>query len=138
MLKLAKLSEIFRNWRQKTSGNIKDTISLGYVKIFIVLLVITNLSLWLSAKYFVDKIAADKVALHYNVDFGIDYYGDINQIYIIPALGLIIFFINALIAFLVNRRKDAKFLRSILFLSALSVNIILAVALFSIYLINTK
>src|SRR4030042_6212663 len=118
MLNLAKISELLQVGRQKFSDNVKDTLSYGYVKLHLSLLILMNASLWLAARFFVVRIAADKVALHYNVDFGIDYYGDIGEIYIIPTLGLIVFFINSLIAFIVNKRKDVRFLRHMLFLSA--------------------
>jgi hypothetical protein len=134
------LAKFFNKW-QETAPKIKNFIiefwSHLYAKIYSVVLLITILANWLMAFYIDYHIKDSQIALHYNVDFGIDYYGNINQIYIIPVLGVLIAFFNLIILIISYQHKDRHIIAHILLSAAEIVNIILLIALVSLYLINS-
>jgi len=78
------------------------------------------------------------MALHYNVDIGIDYFGGTNNIFILPFLGLLFFVINLIIFILVRNNQDRRLIGHILFVVALICNFTLLIGLGSIYLINSR
>lgn len=119
-------------------GRVKDTFSYLHVKIYTISIFILNILLWVLAKYIIVQLQTEQIALHYNVDFGVDYYGNAQKAYIIPLIGLIIFLINLSLVLFLGKQKGAKFFNHLLFNTSLSANLILLVGLISIYLINTR
>ncbi|MFH0891996.1 MAG: hypothetical protein V1867_04405 [Candidatus Falkowbacteria bacterium] len=109
-----------------------------HVKIYSFVLLAVNAIIWLIARFIGSNIDTDQIALHYNVDFGIDYYGDTEKIYIIPLLGLIIIVVNFFLYVNLSPRKDRKFISHILLAAAGIANIILLTAIVSIYLVNFR
>ena len=137
--KYTNLLSIFnRNTDKNLAKHIVNFFELLYVKVYLIILIILNLFSWFTSYYINLKIDNDRMALHYNVDFGIDYYDDSEKIYIIPLLGLIIILINTTIGIVINDYKDRRFISHILFSAALVSNIILMAAISSIYLINFR
>jgi hypothetical protein len=100
------------------------------------ILLVLNIVTWITAKYIAVVVDADQIALHYSVGFGIDYYGDTNQIYVIPFLGLVVILLNFALYSLISSYKDKNFIAHVLFASALVVNIVLLIATYSVYIIN--
>lgn len=78
----------------------------------------------------------DNIALHYNVEKGIDLYGEASRMYVLPFIGLFVFVLNFLIFSIINNKKDRVFIAYILFGSAFFVNIILIIAIISLYMVN--
>lgn len=113
-----------------------NLFSFTYIKLYFGFIFFVNFLIWITSFSIDSKIEGQQIALHYNVDFGIDYYGDKNKIYIVPLLGLIIVFINFIFLTSVYRSRDRKFIAHVLLTSALVSNIILLIAIISIYLIN--
>ena len=90
----------------------------------------------MDSRYIYQK--SDRIALHYNVDFGIDYYGSVNKLFILPLLGLVIFVVNVVLFSIVRNQKDRKFIGHILCAVAVLANLILLVGIASVYLINIR
>jgi hypothetical protein len=109
-----------------------------YARIYLAILAAANAGLWLFARYILSVIKDAEIALHYNVDFGIDYYGAAENIYTIPLISLVMLLINTGILLALRRSKDRKFIAQILMLAALVADLMLFTAMFSIYLINTR
>ncbi len=107
-----------------------------HIKIYLILFLILNSVVWIIVKYIDLEIDRDKIALHFNIESGIDYYGDTYKIYVLPIFGLFIFFVNTLIFLNFANHKDRKFLSHILFSMVVIVNLILIVGAISIYLVN--
>jgi len=75
-------------------------------KFFILNLVfclILNLLNWLIA-YIKYSLVSGHIALHYNIYFGVDYFGSPFSIFIMPLAGLIILLINFILAYFVIAR----------------------------------
>ncbi|NCF75514.1 MAG: hypothetical protein GWO87_03450 [Xanthomonadaceae bacterium] len=98
----------------------------------LIISIIINFSIWINLLRI--KKVDEMIPLHYNVYFGIDYIGGWHKIFILPSIGLIILFINFLLALLVYY-KD-KFISYILIFSVLFIQIILFLASLSIVWIN--
>lgn len=76
------------------------------------------------------------IILHYNVLFGVDFKGNPEQVFIIPLIGLIIFFLNAIITGFVYKKE--KFIAYLLLSTSLICQIFAAIAIIAIILINSK
>ena len=105
-------------------------------RLYLIFMAIVNILAWLSTRFIYTEIDQERMALHYNVDFGIDYYGEISKVFVLPFIGLIIILVNILVYFLLLKHKDRKFISHILFLVAITTNLILLVAIALIYLVN--
>lgn len=97
--------------------------------------ILANLSAWILVLFFLKKGKFD-IILHYNVLFGVDSKGNSEQVYIIPAIGLIIFFMNAIITEFVHKKE--KFIAYLLLSASLVCQIFAIIAIISIILINTS
>jgi len=128
------IKEALRNTRRRQL----KAWSFLYVKIYLIILILLNISLWTLASFFYSRINEDIVALHYNVDFGINLIGDSRKLYIIPALGLAIIIINFFLVAFTVEHKDKKFIAHLLLAAALIANYTLIAAIFTIYLINFR
>jgi hypothetical protein len=105
-------------------------------KIYLVIILLLNISMWLGARYIARKVGTEQMALHYSVGFGIDYYGDTIRIYTIPLLGFLIALLNFILFTVVSNYRDKNFIGHILFSASVAANIILLASLLSIYIIN--
>jgi len=136
MLSISKLQIELQNLKKEINDIMSDLLSYFYVKIYLISLFIVNIFIWLMSFFIDSRIDSDQMALHYNVDFGIDYYGNKNLIYIIPVLGIMISLINFCLLATMSRSRDRRFIAHLLLASALICNIILLTAQISVYLIN--
>ncbi len=131
-----KIISIYYRIKQNTAEIFFITFNSLAVKIYLSILLVLNIIIWITARYVAVVVGANQIALHYSVGFGIDYYGDTSQIYVIPFLGLAVILLNFILYSLVSNYKDKNFIAHVLFASALVVNIILLIAAYSVYIIN--
>ncbi|MFH1744948.1 MAG: hypothetical protein ABH881_02145 [bacterium] len=135
----SKILNSFYLSRENYKEYVLEVFSYLDIKIYVSLFLIINIVSWILAKSIIHLVDAEQIALHYNVDFGIDYYGNTSNIYIIPLLGLIIFLINfVLYAGIGIRHKARRFFSHVLFSVAIVSNYILLTAILLIYLVNFK
>lgn len=106
------------------------------VKFFLITGLVLNLLNWMLAWLIIARLTAGQelAILHYNVLFGIDFIGSPWQIWLLPLYGLLLYLGNNLLA-LTLQAKD-RLAAQILIGASLMVNLFLALALYSIYLIN--
>ena len=107
-----------------------------FVKVYFALTAVLNLLIWAITIFIYSKIDLGQIVLHYNVDFGVNLYGDVEKIFIIPIVGLSILIVNLLIAG--NLVHKEKFIAQLLLVSAFFVNIILLISVGALYLINFR
>lgn len=136
MLKFTQIINYYYILKQGTALFFSRLFEQLYIRIYLFVLLAINLGNWILARYIDSQIDEKMIALHYNVDFGFDYYGNTKKIYIIPLLGLLIIVVNSLLFNSVNEYKDRKFLSHLLLGSAILVNIILLASTTIVYLIN--
>lgn len=118
--------------------DLKRLSSFLFVKIFLSLVLMVNFCAWLLAAHIHSQINSQQMALHFTVDFGIDYYGSIRKIFILPSLGFLLFLINSLLLLILSRNKDLKYASYLLLSASLLCNIILFASLISVYFLNFK
>jgi len=131
------VNNLYIKW-PKSKRYLSDIFSELHVKIYLVILFVLNSITWFAAKYIHEEIGAEQIALHYSVDSGIDFYGNIDKIYIIPLLGVFIILINFLLYSTIIIYKDRRFISYILFTTSLLCSIVLLISIISVYLINFK
>lgn len=136
MAYLSKILTILHHSKESTKDYLVNAVTDVYAKIYISVLLAINGGIWVFAFLIKTKITEKQIALHYNIDFGIDYYGDINKVFVIPILGLIIALVNFILYSTVSYSKDRVFIAHLLNASAVVSNIILLTAIILIYLIN--
>lgn len=138
MLERINFFNIVYIFRKNVKSAFFNAWSYIFVKIFLGFSVLINILVWLIARFIKVSTGTNQIALHYNVDFGIDFYGNAVKIFIIPVLGLIIILFNFLIIMFLQRNKDIILISYILLIVALLSNIVLLAAISSVYLINFR
>jgi len=56
-----------------------------------------NIALFLFFHFFI-KQSDIPIVLHYNIDWGVDYFGEVKSIFVLPTVGIIIFLLNGVLA----------------------------------------
>jgi hypothetical protein len=138
MLIVGKITYYIELIKRQTIRIIGDLFFFAFFRIYLAAFLFLNTILWFVAFYIKHIVDEPRIALHYNVDFGVDYYGSVNNLFILPTLGLVVYFFNMMLFSIVRNQQDRKFIGHILGILAVLVNIILLAGLSSIYLINTK
>ncbi len=110
-------------------------------KIFVVLIlfsVLLNFGMWyVIAKPFTNYIlqnSANLIPLHYNVYFGIDFFGDLKFLYIIPGVGLLVLLVNSILGLVLYNKS--KLLSYYLVLAIFILHLFLGWSLFLIIKFN--
>lgn len=100
----------------------------------IILSLAANAADWVSLAVFV-RPPGYNIILHYNVYFGVDMMGDWRFVFVLPAIGLLLFFINNFLAahFFANKERIASY---VLLLAAFMIQISLLIASVSVIIIN--
>ncbi len=104
------------------------------IKPLLISSLILNLGLFLFFYFFI-KQSDIPIVLHYNVNWGVDYFGEVKSIFILPLAGLIIFLLNGILALrLWFRMKSLAY-----FLAAISLifEVFLWLAGIALYIINS-
>lgn len=136
MRKIEILANIIRVEITKAREYAISAFSFLYIKIYFFCLLVLNIIAWFGAGFIDSKIDKKIIALHYNVDFGINLIGEAKNIYVIPLVGLIIIIVNSILYISLLKNKDRKIISHILFASGIFISFLLLSAITSIYLIN--
>ena len=123
---------IFENFANKIKSN--DFLSNKIILWLLILNFFVNISNWLILAIFMNKIDGN-VILHYNVYFGVDNIGNWKMSFLMPFIGVILFFINLFLAtfFYKNKERIASY---VLLLGLFMAQMGLIVASVSVIIIN--
>ena len=138
MLSNGQVTHYFEISKRQISNIFNDLFFFFFFKVYLAVFLVLNISLWLAAMYIRKAINEPMIALHYNVDFGIDYHGSADKLFILPILGLTFFLVNVVLFSIVRNQKDRKFIGHILCAVAVLANLILLAGIASVYLINFR
>ncbi len=94
---------------------------------------VLNIALFLFFLFFIRQ-SNIPIVLHYNVDWGVDYFGEIKSIFTLPLIGAIIFLINGALALKIWKKNQA--LSYFLAVSTLLAQCFLVISGIALYLIN--
>jgi hypothetical protein len=92
--------------------------------------------LWFLAYRLFALVGGDLFVSHYNVDFGIDGVGSSRRAFIAPAAAAAVLLLNVVAALSFSKRAHFHFISHAGGLSSLAAQILAALALMSLYLIN--
>lgn len=104
-----------------------------FVLACLILAPILNAALWLGVYWWLPHDAVALI-LHYNVYLGPDVFGQWQDLFIVPATGLAIIILNAVLALWL--RRQAPFFNILLALASLLVQVILAVGFLLVLSMN--
>jgi len=112
----------------------KEFFKNNIIKLLLISSLILNIGLFLFFYFFI-KRSDIPIVLHYNVDWGVDYFGEVKNIFILPLAGLIIFLLNSVLALRLwlKAKSMAYFLAAISLIS----EIFLWLAGIALYIINS-
>jgi hypothetical protein len=127
---------VYINFKERVADLAGPVFELLSVKIYLGVLLFLNSFVWLAVYYIAGQVTQELVVLHYNVDFGVDLVGNVNNMYMIPAVGLLIAVANFLLVFLFSRQADLPLIAHFLLGTAVVVNFFLLISLIPIYFIN--
>lgn len=112
----------------------KEFFKNNIVRLFLGLSLVLNLGLFLFF-YFLIKQSNIPIVLHYNVDWGVDYLGEVKSIFTLPIIGFLIFLFNGVLAMKLWVRNKA--LSYFLTIVILLVEIFLGLGGIALYIINS-
>lgn len=108
-------------------------------RIIVVVAALINGAIWYVLhsmfRYQAIQLGLDALPLHYNIYFGIDFYGNFNYLYGLPGFGLGILILNTALAIYIYKRSHL--LAAYLMYAAVVIQVILAWAFFLIMKFNT-
>ena len=112
---------------------LKAYLSDFKIKIILTLSIVFNIGLFLFFYFFI-KQSNVPIVLHYNIDRGVDYFGEVKDIFTLPIIGFLILFFNAVLA--VRLWLKSKALSYFLTVVILISQIFLVLSGIALYLIN--
>ena len=95
---------------------------------------LANLINWAALWIFIKPVDGN-IILHYNVYFGVDMMGNWKLVFIMPSVGLFLFFVNFFLALYFYRQKE-RIASYLLLMAALMIQFSLLIASASIIIIN--
>jgi len=138
MLGLSKIYHYFDLLKGKVAYNWSEVFSLLFIRIYLIILLLQNLSLWGFVWLFARRVGDSLTILHFTVDFGIDLVGDARKLYMIPLLGLFVSVLDIALLFIFLKNKNFKLIAHLLLATAALVNVFLSLALGPIYWMNFR
>lgn len=93
-----------------------------------------NVANWAALKIFIQPVDLP-IILHYNVYFGVDMLGGWKNLFLLPAVGLILFLINFFLSLYFYKRKE-RIASYLLLMATLMIQLSLIVASVSVIIIN--
>ena len=105
---------------------------IHWLSLALVILIIIN---WIVSAIFINYNELYSIILHYNVYLGVDFIGEWWRIYLIPAIGTFIALLNFFLAWRFYAQKE-RIAAYVLLIAAFMVQLISAIAIASVILIN--
>jgi hypothetical protein len=138
MLGLSRIYHYFDLLKGKTGYGFSEVFGFLFIRIYLIILLLQNLSLWVFVWLFSRQVGDSLAILHFNIDFGIDLVGDAKKLFTIPLLGLFVSVFDFLLLFVFLKNRNFKFIAYLLLSAAFMVNVFLSLALGPIYWMNFR
>ncbi|MFA5248115.1 MAG: hypothetical protein WC415_02615 [Patescibacteria group bacterium] len=132
-------SKFYNDWhifKEKVRDAFSEIFSLLSARLYLAGVLFINTTLWVFSGLFYRQVNGELIVLHYNVDFGVDFFGRAENIFVIPAIGLFFLAFNFFLLMLFADKKNFNFICHLVLGSTLLANILLSLSLGPIYLIN--
>lgn len=137
-ISLKKISNSLYLFWHELGEFLSELFSYTETKLYFVGTIIVNALAWLATyQIYHSSPLSQEIALHYNVDFGINLIGAAKNIFVIPAVGLIILVLNILLLFGLRKNfSDKRFNRQLILAFTLIANLFLLIATIILYIVN--
>lgn len=119
-------NDYFSSWKSFIKNPI--LFSLALMSILVSAIIFSLLYLFIGT-------SGDSIILHYNVYFGVDLVGSWREVYLVPLVGFLFFVVNFVLAHYFFYKKE-RILSHLLMLTALMIQLGMAVASASIIMVN--
>lgn len=130
-----KFKLFFKKIPQKLTSIKNDEFFKNHIILWLLLFnFLSNLANWIGLAFFINK-TQDNIILHYNVYFGVDNFGNWEQVFWMPGIGLGLFLINFYLAFFFHNNKEV-IASYILLIASLMIQLSLIIGAVSVILIN--
>jgi len=124
--------------KQSQVLGIKKIFKFPHIRIYLIIIFGLHIILWMLGYSMKSNIDQELVVLHYNIDFGVDWIGNINKIFIIPIISLGMIIINLILAASSVRSRDFVFIAHLILFFTMLINIFLLISFGLIYLVNFR
>jgi len=138
MFSIQKIGHSLGIFRQAFSLAFSEAWGRVFIRSLLIIALVANILDWVATTFLYRALGDNLVVLHYNINFGIDLIGSRNQIFINPLLGLVFLLLDFGLVLFLAKDKHFKFVAHILLNAAVVVNVLLLLAIFSVYLINFR
>lgn len=128
----------FYSWGQRASAALAAVWHFPPSRLYLLGLFMLQAIAWLQAYFIFSNLSGDFLVLHYNVDFGTDLVGPPVRVFLYPLLGLVLAFLNIMLAAAFNRHKDFTIMVHSFLATALAFGLLLDLALWFVYLVNFR
>jgi hypothetical protein len=105
MIIFSKIQHDWNNLKEKIGDAFAEIFSLLPARLYMGAALFLNINLWIFSWLFYRLVRGELIVLHYNVDFGVDFFGDSRNIFIIPALGFFFLLFNFLLLSIFSETK---------------------------------
>lgn len=134
----SKLYERFYSLRVKTANVAGEFFSFYPNRLYLTAAVIIQAASWWLAYYIFNNLTGDLLVLHYNVDFGIDWVGDLNNIFYFPLVGLAFLLLSVILLFIFGPGRHFRAQSHYLMIGMVLGNLGMLVSLLLVYIINFR
>lgn len=123
-------------WRQNLASALAAHWRYRPNRWYLIASLALQLSLWFFAYRIFVTVGDDLFIYHYNVDFGIDAIGSPRYVFRVPFVAFGVFFVNWILMLTAVRREHFHFLAHAFGLTSILSQVVGALSLMSLYLIN--
>jgi hypothetical protein len=134
----SKLYERFYSLRVKIANSTGEFFSFFPNRLYLITAVIIQAASWWLAYYIFKNLTGDLLVLHYNVDFGIDWVGDLNNIFYFPLVGLAFLLLSIILLFIFGPGRHFRAQSHYLMIGMVLGNMGMFVSLLLVYIINFR
>jgi hypothetical protein len=134
----SKLYERFYSWRTNVGASLSEFFAYLPNRFYLAFSLLLQAISWFLSYYIYKNLTGNLLVLHYNVDFGINWIGDANNIFYFPLVSLAILFISLIVLFIFGPNKHFRFQSNVIMSAVILSNLGMLSALVLVYLMNFK
>jgi hypothetical protein len=134
----SKIYDFFTGLKRRVVLSGSELVGSWANRIYLLALALLQVTAWWSAHFIYKNLVGGLLVLHYNIDFGIDWVGDPNNIFYFPSLGLLFILVSFIFLLFSAPGRNFRFQSQLALAGAVFLNILVIIALGSVYLINFR
>lgn len=133
-----KIYDFFTGLKRRVALSGSELVGSWANRFYLLSLALLQGVAWWSAHFIYKNLVGGLLVLHYNIDFGIDWVGDPTNIFYFPDLGLLFALISIIFLLFSAPGWHFRFQAQLALAGAVFLNLMVIIALGSVYLINFR